>query len=249
MYDFGVSLISFGGIFAFLTFFIFSSSALWKHQIRRYMPPDDQALPVRDARSDYLLTLTISALLVAFTGLLLVWHMVYIGERKPVVGSYPHVGSVRSTLNDLHKHALLWKSDAYLTEVTLELADESPYRMRAIYQSPSVVLEFLSIYIETDGSITSKVYEMNSTWGRRKAIQDSDWQLDSEDALRIFATNDDIRFCLMSSAKRANRLELTRTSLMDKQPVVWRLFVPGCSSVSNELYYLDAQTGKWLYSE
>lgn len=249
LYDFGVLLTSIGGTLAFLVLFIFFSSALWKHQIRRYLPPDDQVLPARDARSDYLLTLAISTLLVTFTGLLLVWHMVSIGERKPVAGYYPHIGSVRAALNDLHEYAIRWQSDAYLVEVTLEMGDESPYRMSATYKSPSVVLETLLIYVETDGNIASEIYEMGSSWGQRKAIHDLDWRLDSEDALRIFAANDDIGFCLMSSAQRANRLELTRLSSADNQPIVWRLFLPDCLTAPSGPYYLDAQTGKWLYSE
>ncbi len=152
LYDFGALLLPTGGALSFLGFLIFFSSALWSHQIRRHLPPDDQNLPVRDARSDYLLTFAISSLLVTATGLLLINTVVSSGARHPTPGAYPHVGSVKVALEYLREDAQLWQEDAYLVGITFELAETSRYRILAEYQSASASSEVLSLWMQLDGN-------------------------------------------------------------------------------------------------
>jgi len=249
LYDFGTQLLSVGGVFGFLGFLIFFSSALWRHQIRRQLPPDDQNLLVRDAGSDYLLTFAISSLLVAVTGVLFIRIVVSSGARNPTPGAYPHIGSAKVTLDYIQAEAQLWQEDAYLVGLTFELAEESSRRILADYQSPSASSEVLSLWIESDGNISTHVYQLDIRPGKWRAIRDSDWQIDSEDALRIFAEKEGLSFCLMSSGQHENRLQLERLPLKDTQPVVWMLFLPDCVETQQNWYYLDAQTGEPLQRE
>jgi len=246
-YDFGNLLLSVGGVLTFLGLLVFFSSALWRHQIRRSLPPDDQNLPVRDAGSDYLLTFAMSSLLVTVTGLLLISNMVSSGERIPIPGAYPHIGSARVALASLQAEAQRWREDAYLVEITLELAETSPYRMLADYESPSASSETLSLWMQPDGTISRHIYQLaTAKW---KAIQDADWPIDSEDALRLFAAKEGISFCLMSSAQHENSLQLRRFPLKDSQPVVWTLFLRDCAETQENRHHLNANTGEWIQIE
>jgi hypothetical protein len=248
-YDFGTQLLSIGGVLAFLGFLVFFSSALWKHQIRRQLPPDDQILPVRDAGTDYLLTFAVSSILVAVTGLFLIRNVVSSGVRNPTPGNYPHIGSAKVTLDYLQEEAQLWQEDAYLVGITYELSETSPSRMLIEYQSFSSSSEVLSLWMGPDGDISEHIYHLDVRPGKWRAIQDSDWQIDSEEALRLFATKEGVSYCLMASGQHENRLQLERLALKEAQPVVWKLFLPDCGETQQRWYSLDAQTGEWLQRE
>lgn len=247
-YDLALQFVRGGGILAAIGFVAFFSGAIPMLRFRRFLSPDFQSAQVRDYQADYLLSLSIAAALVVITSLVGLRIMTGNEIRSLPAGTYPHVGSMRTGLEEFKIHALRWHSDAYLVNASLALHDDSYYRMEATYESTTSSQWYLDVVLVIDGTISTRIREFGNfpDSDRRKAILDTDWKLDSEDALRIFAKNKGVSSCLMAFPQHANSLELSSWKIAGKSRVGWILHLPDCYGMYFYRIAIDAVTGKWL---
>jgi hypothetical protein len=248
-YEFGVLLISTGAILAFIGIFVFSSNALWQSQLRRFVAPHSRTAPARDIWAHYLLAVSIASLFAAITGISLVWKLTSNGIRQSVPGTVPFVVSLRAGLRGLEPYATEWRSDAYLVSASLYISDESHAKIWALYRS-SRSSQSLYIRLLPDGTVKTSELPTRSSSSFEQAIEDTDWSIDSQDALKVFGAVDGVSSCLMSISSRSDRnsrLELERRDVAGKSSVVWSLLLYDCLAAEDtRSLRLNASTGELL---
>jgi hypothetical protein len=202
---------------------------------------------VRDFSADYLLSMILAAGFVALTGLAVIWVLNSQGKHDLPPEYYPHVGSLRTGLKELRVHAMYYSPDAYLVEATIYLSGTAKIRIDAVYESTKDRMRQIDVSLMNDGTISTTMYAATSSpaLGGNQAIRDEDWRLDSEDALRIFATKDGVSSCL-AFPQHDNRLELSKIIIAGTQRVVWMLSLRDCHAFEYIRLLIDADTGEWL---
>jgi hypothetical protein len=247
LYEFALLFSTSGGIFAVIGLVVYFSNAIPKARVRRYLPSHSQKVSVRDFSADYLLSMILAAGLVALTGLAVIWVLNSQGKHDLPPGYYPHVGSLRTGLKELKVHAMFYSPDAYLVEATMHLSSTAKIRIDAVYESTKNRMRQIDVSLMNDGTISTTMYATTSSSapGENRAIRDEDWRLDSEDALRIFATKDGVSSCL-AFPQHDNRLKLSKIIIAGTPRVVWMLSLRDCHDFEYIGLLIDADTGEWL---
>jgi hypothetical protein len=174
-----------------------------------------------------------------------------LGLRPERGEALPSVLSMRRELELMWDSATVWRADAYLDDATIYLGEDNRWSwlVDAHFKCPSDDQQSLILYVYRDGSIHYSIVEWTTEVRQEDPIADSDWPLDSQAALEAFAHNDEIGFCLRSTAPHSHRLTLERLALSDANPVVWTLLLDACPGAPNSRYHIDAATGEFLVTD
>src|SRR6266508_4875297 len=156
---------------------------------------------------------TISVLVLASAILGIGWVLF-----KPTAPRQLKVASLNENWNKLENSARTWKNDAYLTSVNF-------FMFKAISNSPAmqVMAEFHSLQVPVNETVQVTIYDdgtvvnspgspvtihasdpvfeelvANARGSAEDAILRSDWSIDSQEALNIFAADPEISECLGS---------------------------------------------------
>jgi hypothetical protein len=180
---------------------------------------------------------------------------------KPQTTSQLKVASLNENWNKLEKSAHIWKNDAYLTSVNLfveRTLHPDTWQVMAEFHSLQVPNdEIVQITIYADGTVVNSprdtmtvhasdpVFEelvANARGSAEDAIRQGDWSIDSQEALNIFAEDQEISLCLGSSQ---SLITLSLTKTYTDEPA-WALLIAECPRNSNvfESFYLNAKTGE-----
>jgi hypothetical protein len=151
--------------------------------------------------------------------------------------------SVRKYYPQLLELALSWQDDAYLDCIWLYInMDDSEFM--AEFFSPSKEYESLSVYLMRDGSFSKQIFIHEIRIYQHAPISESDWQIDSQDALNLILEKSNHDFIDFDHV--TNYLKLERNYGVDDQPVVWHLALVYDLGEKSEHYYLDAVDGELL---
>lgn len=180
---------------------------------------------------------------------------------KPKAANQPKVVSLEENWNTLESSARNWKNDAYLTSVNFFIVrtlKPGTLQVMAEFHSLQVPInETVQVTIYGNGSVVNSpgspvtihssdpVFEelvANARGSAEDAIRRSDWSIDSQEALDIFAADPEISKCLGASQSIVT-LSLNK-SLTDFP--AWELLIGECPGYSSDLetYYLNAKTGE-----
>jgi hypothetical protein len=171
---------------------------------------------------------------------LILWMMA--GCEPTETNKVVRIISAREYFPLLLDQAQLWEDDVYLDYLRIDLSP-SPFLMVAHFQSSLKPYESLGVNLLLDGTITTEKYSYDIPLHGHEPISESDWLIDSQDALNMILEEinySDIDF----SQEHGNCLRLERFLATISQPVIWHLvydFGP-----SYEHYYLDPITGELL---
>jgi hypothetical protein len=181
---------------------------------------------------------------------------------KPKTVRQPEVISLGDNWSTLENSAYAWQKDAYLTSVQFFMLQTiQPVSLQAVAEFHSLQVpynESVQVAIYSDGTVVNSpqapassvqasdpnIEELlnNMRGSADDAIRRDDWAIDSQEALRIFAADEEISQCLESSR---SMITLSLNKMLTDFPA-WELSILECPNNSElfESYYLDAKTGE-----
>jgi hypothetical protein len=180
---------------------------------------------------------------------------------KPQTTSQLKVASLNENWNKLEKSAHAWKNDAYLTSVNLFVERTlHPDTLQVMAEFHSLQVpndEIVQVTIYADGTVMNSprdtmtvhasdpIFEelvANARGSAEDAIRRGNWSIDSQEALNIFAEDQEISLCLGSPQ---SLITLSLNKSYTGKPA-WELLIAECPSNSNvfESFYLNAKTGE-----
>ena len=137
--------------------------------------------------------------------------------------------SLKRALPDLVKKAAEWHSDAYLVDVHISLDDRDNDQIIASFRSPSEDHEILGVTYHLNGSISVEYFKTVESILQLKPIRDSDWKIDSQAALNIMLSDQDIGYIVGNeNAKICSTFMLFRDPYLPDRQVVWHLSLWNC---------------------
>jgi hypothetical protein len=161
---------------------------------------------------------------------------------RPSAQTIPTLVTLEDKWDLLETSAYNLQNDAYLTSITISTDATNPYAMTAEYHSTSVPDKMIFVGIDRFNKIeTGWVNIPSSGSGAQKPIRRSDWSLDSQEALSIFAKDEMVDACLKSSISMV-QLSLNRVMTENTSWVLHIFHCPNEGEVKTD--YLDAQTGE-----
>lgn len=185
---------------------------------------------------------TIFSLLIVVAGLI---GCTTATETNITVSDEPMVEPLRDHYDLLMKEAQLWRKDAYLDWVSFSF-EAGDKEILAAFQSPSTDDESFSItYSPLSDSISKETYQHEYPIQTHVPIEESDWKIDSTDAMNYFLSYDDIQNSWRMSPQWCNDLQLRHFFVDEKWVLAWVLSIFDCRS-SIEYFYLDPISGERL---
>ncbi|MBI5294550.1 MAG: hypothetical protein HY869_03665 [Chloroflexi bacterium] len=199
------------------------------------------------------------------TLVVLVCLMVLLGAGwvffKPEKNNVRQVVSLKETWTLLENSARDWQDDAYLTNVsfylTREIIDSSAFKIGAEFHSSHVPSdEMLFVGVTNSGKVVNRPIDMmpgqttepqsdeitvSIGSSAEKPIYQGEWSIDSQDALDIFAKDQEVSLCF-NSPKAS--IELSLNKVHTEYPA-WELTILSCPEKDSfKSYYLSAKTGE-----
>jgi hypothetical protein len=181
----------------------------------------------------------IRGVLVALITLLLIASVgVILYSESQVLPSLP---SLPRTLEKFRPSAQNWQPDAYLTNVSYGIAGREASQVLAEYHSVNAPNEILFLKLGRSGIINiSALEEPSSSSGAQQTINEHDWTIDAQEALKIFARDKEVETCLLKPSGATIDLSLNRVFTDD---AAWVLEIIDCPS-RDFLLYIDAKIGQ-----
>jgi hypothetical protein len=178
-----------------------------------------------------------------FIGFLLLGLSVFIAAWlvfSPSAQKLPTLVSLEEKWDALETSAHELKGDAYVTSIDISTDITNPYAITAEYHSTSVADKMIFVGIDRFNKIDAVWVNMPpSSSGAQKPILRKDWAIDSQEALSIFAKDENVNTCLISS-KSLIFLSLNRVMTENAS---WVLHVD-CPEGQSQRGYLNALTGE-----
>ena len=159
------------------------------------------------------------------------------------------VGSLKENLPKLEQAAATWRPDAYLVSANVQLLSGHPYRpvLSGEFQSPSDDTEGILIFLEQDGSVTSKRVPHTAGVQQVRPILSVDWKLDAEEALERALTEEGRLYLEENAESQCSFMYLERDVPTSIETVVWRVTLSGCLlEPALQTTIVDANTGEIL---
>lgn len=155
------------------------------------------------------------------------------------------VESLREHFTLLTSESRQWKDDSYLNSVTFDFAARDG-KVLAYFQSPSDDYESLQLIFDPKtNSISKKVFNQEVPILFHNQIAESDWHIDSVDAIEHFLSFDDVRLLWTEMPQRCNNLKLRHFFVDEKWTLAWVLTISDCQT-RTEYFYLDPNSGERL---
>jgi hypothetical protein len=195
----------------------------------------------RDMFPKYMVALIFSALMISATGILVMFLSAR-WEEKPTV---PSVSSLKGALEEFEPYVQEWNPDAMMLSATVSFG-ANPWRIVTVYyQSYSDNIEFLRIALRPDGVIDVEVDDFDSPVDPKELFSISDWEIDSTEAIEIFAESEMLLSCMSSSSIKDKELRLRRR-WEEPSVVQWDLYLD-CAGLE-DYSPIDAITGEPIYN-
>jgi len=159
------------------------------------------------------------------------------------------VASLRETLPELEQAAALWRQDAYLMTAEVRIPSDDPTLWVAVggFQSPSEDSESILVFLEQDGSVTSKRVPHTAGVQQVRPILSVDWKLDAEEALERALTAEGRLYLEENAESQCSFMYLERDVPTSIETVVWRVTLSGCLlEPAFQTTIVDANTGEIL---
>lgn len=166
-------------------------------------------------------------------------------QGKPSKSLNLKIPSLKENYSVLINKGKEWDEDAYLVLVSMPFG-ANDMQIFAFFDSPTKQYESLMLVMSSDKSFKIKTFEKKASTQDEKPILESDWKIDSVDALEKFvSSNEDAIQFLLSHPNHCSDLQLERFSPTQDQPVVWSLSLFDCHS-ETKYFYMDPKTGEML---
>jgi hypothetical protein len=189
-------------------------------------------LSILSGRSRTIFLISCLALVLALGGGWIIW--------KQFIQPPPPVLSLKDLWNSIEISAHNLQSDAYLTRADFDIRRDDG-ALYAEYYSPSVPDNGIEVSLESSRQISSRWWDSPPD-GLLQPIYLTDWSVDSQDALGLFAKIPLARSCLTASSPSVIYLSLYP---VDAGYPVWDLDLWNCPEFGSEQhYYLNAQTSE-----
>jgi hypothetical protein len=162
-------------------------------------------------------------------------------KREP-----PAAPSLSDNWEKLETNAHKSYPDSYLTLVSIDISRKNPYWINVEYHSQSQPNLLLLVGIDFYGKVHVKPFTSPPLAQSSMTIPvyREDWSIDSQEALLIFAKDETINSCLISS-KDIIELLLYKIQTSDGEFAVWQLSIVNCPEEGKaEDFYLNAVTGE-----
>lgn len=160
-------------------------------------------------------------------------------KERPMI----EIISAREYYPLLLEEALKWQEDAYLDQIDLYF-DPRDIPIRAHFLSLSCEFESLGVNVLQDGTISTEIFEHEVHIYHHPPILESDWEIDSEEALNLILKK--TNHAPIDFSKVTNYLKLQRYLATQSQPVVWHLALIYDLGGKAEHYYLDPIKGEMV---
>jgi hypothetical protein len=159
-----------------------------------------------------------------------------------------YVASLEENWERIHKEALAWQTDAYLTGAILPIIVDYPRSgqtlINAYYFSVIDNRKMLRVSLSASGEISSDISDLDEPL-HDPAILREDWEINSVDALRSLLTNSDVDILISNPETQCSNLTLEKQDSSSEQTTVWRILVHDCGlSAYVHKGKLDALTGE-----
>jgi hypothetical protein len=245
LYDAGRTLLIVGIALTVLVFPLFHRSHhRARIRIHLHLPVEERNRIVADPYYDVFAGVALATILIAALGYGIITIANTLEGRQPSNTNLPFIGSVKSELPHLYETAYQWQSDAYLVELEYNFGwkeAHSDYLINADFRSFAEPNTILEVEVTPDGNYVYEFYHLPQSASMSLSITEENWVIDSQEAISIFAQdNDEIRACL--SFDRPKKLKLTRRYSAE-QEVKWCLFIDECSEIPQKIC-IDAETGE-----
>lgn len=141
-----------------------------------------------------------------------------------------------------------WRSDAYLDYARISLYQQSSIVIKSNFFSLTEDHQSVGVDLLPDGTLSVQYFTYDESIYRyeaiypHKAIEDKDWEIDSQEALNLMLDQDGINL-LKSGNAVCSYIKLTRFVSRDEQPLVWILMLSDCDGANSRKFYLDPITG------
>ena len=244
VYDIGVNLITAGIVLTALSMPLFYRS---HHRARTRINLDlsieERNKIVPDTYYDYFAGVAFAPIVALSIGFLLIISTGYVGQRNSQQTNLPFVGSIRPNIVEMHEIARQHNDDAYLLNATYYFSENKPYIFISSFGSVKNPSQSIVVTLENKGEYSIDFYEHSSSI--QLTIADGDWLIDSQEAIAIFAQNENLRACINFPQSRVKRLDLTRAYSLNNRDVKWCLWIEECSAIKSRTC-IDANTGEEL---
>lgn len=155
-----------------------------------------------------------------------------------------NVLSLKEYYPKLLAEAQKWRSDAYLDHAEINLYQQSSVVISSNFFSLTEDHQSIGVDVLRDGALSIQYFTYKLIYPR-KAIEDEDWRIDSQEALNLMLDQDGINL-LTSGNAICSYIKLTRLESRDEQPLVWILMLSDCDGTNSRKFYLDPITGLGL---
>lgn len=158
---------------------------------------------------------------------------------------------MKDNWKNLESSAHSWQADAFLTNVTINVAGQRHYPIEVEYHSQNSPNQILVIGVDKTGKIIPIPFSANTAQDllleQEWKFDENDWLIDSQEALNILARSEEIRSCLTKPSRAQIQLILNRVFT---KSVAWQVWISDCQGKdlirSN---YLDAKTGETVLQQ
>jgi hypothetical protein len=142
----------------------------------------------------------------------------------------PEVPSLRDALPGLEAAALAWRDDAYLEDVEIQVPGPSwlTSYISAGFRSQSAGQEAALVFLDLDGSTRVEILQDGGPPSPEDAIRADDLSLDAPEALELALDDAGRTFLEESTETQCSFMQLTRSSRISGDLVVWRLVLKPC---------------------
>ncbi len=221
----------------------FLSNGWSKNHFTQTIPPSERSLSIKDTKNDLHLVLILVLFLLTISGF-------FIARIQPSTpGSIPAIASMRTALEEPNQFAQDWQEDAFLYKATLYFHN-NPYRyLEAEYFSPKKPATYLVVWIDHEGNMYRETYSHRGD--TVYPITETDWEIDSQEALRVFSTDDDLRFCINKADNSSPLFEDEKLLRLRNSPennfVLWEIYFSDCHYYKEKEFAINALTGEKVF--
>jgi hypothetical protein len=180
---------------------------------------------------------------------MIIWHVILLtvlltacnSAIPPATVETINTISLKEYYPKLLAEAQKWRSDAYLDHARISLYQQGSDVISSNFFSLTEDHQSIGVYLLRDGTLSVQYFTYESIYPR-KAIEDEDWKIDSQEALNLMLDQDGVNLIKSGNAV-CSYLKLERFLPLDEQPVVWVLHLSDCSGTNTRSFYLDPITG------
>lgn len=194
-------------------------------------------------------------------GVLFIFVLLW-GWYKTVIPKIPEIISLKDNWTNFELTAQEWQEETYIESVMFSFAHQT---LTALVYSPDVDNQGIMVIVGYNGNMETmpRNRERPEFWDMSKEdlsdifvgdrrpvathypISQNEWKIDSQEALNIFAQDNEILSCLGKAS--SPELSLSKQTVNEDaiNVLVWELLFWRCPNKnSTQSYYLDAQTGE-----